>query len=445
MATTLTAEIVKLNTSVTAAPTPSQLQQSGALISLGGTTLATDDYQFVGTLAELEALLSGAGNSTELNAMGTTFFAQGAAVGCYVLELGVQTTVDSGVAALTTWMTNNQNVFYAYLTPAAWGDVVDQVGSITITDGGSGYSAAPTVTISAPTSGTTATATATVTGGVVTAVTITDPGSGYTTTPTVTFSAPTSGTTATGTANLASALDALVGNYSSPDSKTYFFITDTSSGSALYIPNKAAFVFVPSTTAASTEFGCAAPFYQWLANNPSVSSRLAPMQYRFLYGVTPWLQTGNTATINTILTNYANLALTGSEGGLTNTCLFKGFLGSGAQSSGWYGIDWIQIQAKQALAAAIINGSNSNPPLVYDETGVKTLAAVAQTIADNAVAFGCAQAATISYIPFYTYVKENPSDYAAGIYNGLTCTATFANGFATITFNLNAVEFVAAA
>jgi hypothetical protein len=54
---------------------------------------------------------------------------------------------------------------------------------------GSGYTSAPTVTISAPPSGgTTATATATITNGKVTAVTLTNAGSGYTSTPTISFS-----------------------------------------------------------------------------------------------------------------------------------------------------------------------------------------------------------------------------------------------------------------
>ncbi|HXU94320.1 MAG TPA: choice-of-anchor D domain-containing protein [Gallionella sp.] len=67
--------------------------------------------------------------------------------------------------------------------------------TIGITDGGAGYSAAtpPTVTIT-PAAGNVptvvATATATVTGGAVTAITITNPGSGYTGTPTVTIAAP---------------------------------------------------------------------------------------------------------------------------------------------------------------------------------------------------------------------------------------------------------------
>lgn len=83
-------------------------------------------------------------------------------------------------------------------------DIRDNVKtSVTITNGGSGYSAVPTVTFSAPPSGgTTATGIAVVgEGGSVTSVVITNPGSGYITNPTVTFAtAPSSGTTATGTA-----------------------------------------------------------------------------------------------------------------------------------------------------------------------------------------------------------------------------------------------------
>ena len=65
------------------------------------------------------------------------------------------------------------------------------VTNITRTAGGTGYTSAPTVTISAPTTagGVQATATCTITGGVVdSAITITNAGSGYVEQPTVTFS-----------------------------------------------------------------------------------------------------------------------------------------------------------------------------------------------------------------------------------------------------------------
>lgn len=65
------------------------------------------------------------------------------------------------------------------------------VNGYTLVNGGSGYTTAPAVTVSAPGgSGTTATATATVSGGAVTAINIISPGSGYTSTPTVTIAPP---------------------------------------------------------------------------------------------------------------------------------------------------------------------------------------------------------------------------------------------------------------
>jgi uncharacterized repeat protein (TIGR01451 family) len=91
-------------------------------------------------------------------------------------------------SATYSWSINNG----AVITSTSTGTV----NSITLGLGGTGYASAPTVTISAPTSGTTATATATVSGGAVTAITIVNPGSGYTSTPTVSFSGPGSGATA---------------------------------------------------------------------------------------------------------------------------------------------------------------------------------------------------------------------------------------------------------
>ena len=65
------------------------------------------------------------------------------------------------------------------------------VNNIAITNAGSGYRSAPTITLSAPPSGgTQATATCTVNNGAVNAVTVTNPGTGYTTPPTVTFTPP---------------------------------------------------------------------------------------------------------------------------------------------------------------------------------------------------------------------------------------------------------------
>ncbi len=441
MPTTITPTIVNLNTTVTYASQPSQLQQSGALISLGGTTLTTNTYSYCGSLNAFDQIVSATGNYVELTNQATSFFAQGNAVGLYVLELGTETTAGENIPNLQTWITDQPSSFYAYATPSTWDSVTGAVQTITVTKTGSGYTSAPTVTIAAPSSGTTATATAVLSNGGISSVVITNPGTGYTTAPVVTIGAPPSGgVQATATAAVGNPLAAIAGNYSSPNAKTYFFITTTVSDLPNYGTSKSVFAAVPSPNAGATESAIGGMLYNWLVNNPSAAAPLAPMSYRYLYGLTPWPQSGQSSSVQTILTDYGNLVWTGAEGGITNAALYRGTVKSGAQASAWFGVDWFQIQVKQALAAAILNGSNSTPPLLYNQHGINTLLAVAQSVGSSAVAFGCAQSVVVTATPFQTYITQNPNDYANGIYNGLSATITAQNGFLTITFNLDAVQ-----
>ncbi len=555
MATTITPTIVTINPTMVRAPTPSTLQQSGAFVSVGGSTLAAGTFQYVSQPSDVTAILSTTGNHAELSKMAATYFAQGNAVGAYVLELGSSGTesVDVDIAALQTWISANPNLFYAYLCPASWGITIDEVGAVIMGVAGTTYVVPPTVTFSAPGgSGVTATGHTIIQNGSVIQTVIDNPGSGYSTAPTATYSLPpviaapiqaaaatsttggtlaattyyyvvtattafgetiasneksitttgstssntitwasvtgatgykiyrgtatgvenvfytvgavttfldtgaanTAGTppvtntaalgaTATGTPTLTAAIDALANQYSAPSGKTYFFLQCIAADLPSFATNKAVFAVVPSPTAVSTEFQPASFFYDWLVNNPSASNKLAPMAYRYQYGVTPWVQSANSATINNILSAYGNLIGTGAEGGISNAISFKGTLMDGSQASWWYGIDWFQIQVKQALAAAIINGSNSNPPLLYDQNGINTLLGVAQQVGNNTVTFGCALSVTITAIPFFTYQQQNPTSYAAGYYGGFSATVVGQNGFLTLTFNLEAVQFVA--
>src|SRR5688572_29905404 len=83
------------------------------------------------------------------------------------------------------------------------------VGAVTVTGGGTGYTSAPTVSITGG-GGTGATAVASVVSNQVASVSISAPGTGYSSTPTVGFSGG-GGTGATGTATLyAITLDAIL-------------------------------------------------------------------------------------------------------------------------------------------------------------------------------------------------------------------------------------------
>ncbi len=93
-------------------------------------------------------------------------------------------------------------IYVAFKYPkeiAPFQPATDVVASVTVTSGGAGYTSEPTVAFSGG-GGTGATASATVTGGAVTAITVTNPGSGYTSDPTVTLTGGGFTTLATATA-----------------------------------------------------------------------------------------------------------------------------------------------------------------------------------------------------------------------------------------------------
>lgn len=117
--------------------------------------------------------------------------------------------VAKNVTAATVINTGAGTVFRIYVNtaPSAAGGVYDTgtdtagaVDAVTMTKVGSGYQSAPTVTFSAPASGTTATGTAVLSQGSVTGITITNAGSGYTSAPTITIGASPTGNDATATA-----------------------------------------------------------------------------------------------------------------------------------------------------------------------------------------------------------------------------------------------------
>ncbi len=133
--------------------------------------------------------------TTSLKLAHRTFFADAAN---NLVETGLEEAVysfnamGSGTAVATVWSTTN-----------GWTTNTTKVAGITIIGGGSGYASAPTVSFSGG-GGSGAIATATVSGGVITAVTISNGGSGYTSAPAISFSGG-SGTGASATTTNTSA------------------------------------------------------------------------------------------------------------------------------------------------------------------------------------------------------------------------------------------------
>lgn len=116
-------DIVTVNVSRTLAPAPAMFQRRGAIVSVGGTTLAPGYTQILLESQDLTGILKPAGAGVvELQAAGDTYFAQGSSVAVYVLELGPSDTPAAGVAALKAYLQENVKTFYGYLVPHAWAE-----------------------------------------------------------------------------------------------------------------------------------------------------------------------------------------------------------------------------------------------------------------------------------------------------------------------------------
>jgi hypothetical protein len=114
--------------------------------------------------------------------------------------VGTAASATAGTDSVTVAITTTTRPYEGQVV--YFGELYQSVDTITVTNGGSGYVTAPTVTIAAPAgpSGITATAFASILNGSVTEITLITSGSQYTSTPSITISAPGSGTTATATA-----------------------------------------------------------------------------------------------------------------------------------------------------------------------------------------------------------------------------------------------------
>lgn len=262
---------------------------------------------------------------------------------------------------------------------------------------------------------------------------------------------------------------ALLAQYEALSAKRYFFITSKVSTYAAYTAQmKCGFVLIEAPGTPLTEFSAAAAFQRSLAYAPSTTNRMTPFAFSFLFGVTPYPTMGNSSLLTTLKTANINVIGTGQEGGISDAILWWGKMLDGNDFTYWYSADWIQLHGDQAIANAIINGSN-NPlnPLYYDQNGINQLQDVLVNTVQSGITFGLANGTAaraaldgipftqalengvyddqdvVNAVPFINYTTENPGAYQEGAYGGLSVVWIPQRGFQIIIFNIQLTSFLA--
>jgi len=421
------------------ASAPNQLQQTGAFVSQGGTTLAAGTTQLLTQLSDLTSILRPATAITSLTwatnvVTVTTTTAHGIPSGdtVQIVIAGCTPTGYNGTFAGTSTGTNT--VTYPLLTNPGSETIAGTLqlnSTLELTAMGNTFFAqGSTVSVFVLELGVN-----TVTNGITELETYITTNVGH---------PPTSSTPQFYSYLLPIEWDVvgaetMAGLYDGTTAQVYFYVSSTLATYSGWEGKKSAFVTLPSPNAPAQEFSAAAIFWSSLAYNPSVSNLAHPFEYTYVYSVTPYSTLTNTQQTQ-LLAAGVNWVGTGAQGGISNTLIEGGTFMDLNPFNYWYCVDWLSINVAQALSAAIINGSNlPTNPLYYNQAGINTLQKVAQATVNNGISFGLILSpANVVATPFTTYVTQHPGDYATGTYNGLSLTFVPLRGFSSITIYLTA-------
>ncbi|QXB19801.1 hypothetical protein [Lelliottia amnigena] len=462
--------IVNINVSVTNPPKPSQLLKSGAMISMGGTTLSAGEYQLLTSKDDLKNITSpGKAISTITWATNlvtvTTSSPHGWTTGS-TIPLVVSGVIPSAYnRAVEATVTTATQFTYPLTSDPGTATTMGTVKTVV-----AGEIVQMNTTYWAQ--GTTRAVYVLELGDVSAAAAVTALGEfidedislGNTYQKFFSYLAPREW-------DAEATFKTLTGLYTSPASLVYFFVTTTTATYSSWVAttNKSVFAGVESPTIPASEFSMAFPFQSSLANDPGSSNMVPPMAYRFGYGVTEYPIEGNGTLLKQLQDSSINYVGTAAEGGLSNKMLVAGHMLDGNPFNYWYSVAWAAINLELDLANEIINGSNTNTnPLYYDQQGIDRLQNRALKTLRNGISYGLilgrvigakliqsdfnteyekgtyAGNAVINAVPFSSYTSLNPSDYPAGKYNGLSAVMTPRRGFESITFNVNVTNFVGA-
>lgn len=454
--------IVQINISQVVAPLPLTLQETGAVISQGATNLLAGTYSLLTAASSLTPLLAGSLSLISLTWSAGTVLAtasaniSGLTIGDKFITTiagaapagynGTYLATVTGAATFTFALAGNPGTetIPGNYTPANQGELLAMVDTFF----GQGSNQAVYVLELGPgdaTGGPTALQT------FITA----NPNFFYS------YLVPRLWDASAGLLALIAANEAL-------SAKTNFFVTTTIATYTAYTNlMNSCFAMIEAPGIPLTEFSCAAPFQVSLNYNPGSSNRMTPFAFSYLFGVTPYPPKGNQALLTTLKAANINVVGTGAEGGISNAIILWGTMMDGNDFTYWYSVDWIQLNADQAIANAVINGSN-NPlnPLYYNQDGINVLQDVVVQVVRSAITFGLATGTVaraaldgpvfsealdsgtyedqdvVNAVPFITYTEENPSAYAAGSYGGLSVVYIPQRGFKQIIFNIEVTSFI---
>lgn len=461
--------IVLVNVSQTIAPAPSTLQQTGAFVSQGGTTLAAGVRQLLTSQADLLAILTGAATITTLTWSANVVTAATAAPHgipngetLQVIISGAVPTAYNGIFTATS--TGASTFTYPLLASPGTNTAP---GKFTVED--VSELLAMNTTFWAQGSNTSVYVLELGVGDASDGVTalntyiLNNPGFFYSyLVPRGWASEPT--------------YPSFLAQFEAPTAKTYFYTTMTLANYTSFTPLMKCvkgMVEEPTVAAAAVagtavEFSCASQFQHDLAYKPSATNRVTPNSFSFLFGVTPYPTPGNGTLFTQLRAANVNIVGTGAEGGVSDAILLWGTTMDGNDFTYWYSVDWVQIQIDLQEANAVINGSN-NPinPLYYNQSGIDRLQQVANNVVKQGVTFGLVLfgpvqtefagtdlddalnsgtydgSTVVNAEPFIAYSQENPSDFKVGLYSGISISQYTPNrGFITLVFNINITQFV---
>jgi hypothetical protein len=459
-------DIVVINVNVTLAPAPATLQQTGAIVSQGATTLAADSYSLLTQAADLtpllvapEAVTSATWASGTLTVTATAALPAHLATGDkFVTTLagftpaavdGQYLATVTGPDTFTIAIATDPGLVTVEGTYTFTDELVSQVNtffgmgksiSVYVLELGEGTTAQGVTALQAFITGT--------------------PGMFYS------YLVPR------GWDSEPTYLTFLAG-FESNTAKTYFFTTTTVATYSQYtklMKCVVALVEAPLTGTGAkplSEFTLAAAWWTTLHYKPSGTNRVPKFCFSYLYGVTPYPLVGNAALLAELKAANINYVGTGAEGGISTAIMLWGTTLDGEDFTWWYSADWAQINLDLNISNAIINGSNNTlNPLYYNQQGINVLQDVSVATFNTAITDGLALGPVVrttltptdftqalddgsfagemvvNAIPFLDYTAENPNDYGTGTYDGLSGVYIPQNGFRQVLFNIDVTNIV---